>query len=39
MKEIQVQYLSWEDYLKKEMATQSSVLAKEILWTEEPGGV
>ena len=31
---------SWgqEDPLEKEMATRSSILAWEILWTEEPGG-
>ena len=29
--------LGWEDSLKKEMATHSSVLVWEILWTEEPG--
>ena len=27
-----------EDPLEKEMATQSSILAWEVLWTEEPGG-
>ena len=31
--------LGWEDPLRKEMATQSSILAWEILWTEEPGGL
>ena len=35
--ETQVQSLGWEDLLKKEMATHSSVLAWEIPWTEEPG--
>ena len=29
--------LGWEDPLKKEMATHSSILAWEIPWTEEPG--
>ena len=29
--------LGWEDPLEKEMASQSSVLAWEIPWTEEPG--
>ena len=29
----------WEDPLEKEMATHSSVLAWEIPWTEEPGGL
>ena len=31
--------LGWEDSLEKEMATQSSILALEIPWTEEPGGL
>ena len=31
--------LGWEDPFKKEMATYSSMLAWEILWTEEPGGL
>ena len=42
MQEIQetwVQSLGWEDPLEKEMATHSSILAWEILWTEEPGGL
>ena len=30
---------SREDPLEKEMATQSSTLAWEIPWTEEPGGL
>jgi len=34
-----VQSLGWEDPLKKEMATHSSILAWKIPWTEEPGGV
>ena len=29
----------WEDPLEKEMATHSSILAWEITWTEEPGGL
>ena len=33
--EMQVQSLSWEDFLKKEMATHSSILAWKISWTEE----
>ena len=37
--EIGVQTLSWEDPLEKEMATHSSILAWEIPWTEEPGGL
>ena len=39
MQEIQVRSLGWEDPLKKEMATHSSILAWEIPWTEEPGGL
>ena len=38
MWETQVQSLSWED-LEKEVATCSSILAWETLWTEEPGGL
>ena len=34
-----VQSLSWEDPLEKEMATHSSILARKIPWTEEPGRV
>ena len=37
MQETQVQALGWEEPLKKEMATHSSILAWEITWTEEPG--
>ena len=33
-----VQSPGWEDPLEKEMATHSSILAWEMLWTEEPGG-
>ena len=32
-----VQSLGWEDSLKKEMATLSSILAWRVPWTEEPG--
>ena len=31
--------LGQEDPLEKEMATHSSILALEIPWTEEPGGL
>ena len=31
--------LGWEDPLEKEMAAHSSILAWEIPWTEEPGGL
>ena len=34
-----VQSLGWEDTLEKEMATYSSILACEIPWTGEPGGL
>ena len=34
-----VRSLSWEDPLKKEMATHSSIFAWKISWTEEPGGL
>ena len=37
MQEMWVQSLGWEDPLEKEMATHSSILAWEILWTKEPG--
>ena len=39
MQEMQVQFLGQEDPLEKEMATHSSILAWEIPWTEEPGGL
>ena len=29
--------LGWEDPLEKQMATHSSILAREIPWTEQPG--
>ena len=35
----QVQFLSQEDPLEEEMATHSSILAWEIPWTEELGGI
>ena len=34
---MQVQFLDWEDPLKEEMATHSSILAWRIPGTEEPG--
>ena len=37
MQEMQVQSLGGEDTLKKEMATNSSILAWKIPWTQEPG--
>ena len=39
IKEMRVQSLGGEDPLEKEMATHSSILAQEIPWTEEPGGL
>ena len=39
MQEMQVQSLGGEDSPEKEMATHSSILAWEIPWTEEPGGL
>ena len=39
LKEVQVRSLGQEDALEKEMASHSSVLAWEIPWTEEPGGL
>ena len=37
MQETQVQSLGQDDPLEKEMATDSSILAWEVPWTEEPG--
>ena len=37
MRETQVRSLGWEDPLKKEMATHSSILAWKISWMEVPG--
>ena len=34
---MQVRSLGQEDLLKEEMATHSSILARRIPWTEEPG--
>ena len=39
MQETQVQSLNQEDPLEKEIAAPSSILAWEITWTEEPGGL
>ena len=39
MQETQVQSLGQEDPPEKGMATQSSILAWRIPWTEEPGGL
>ena len=37
--EMQVPSLGQEDPMEKEMAIHSSILAWEILWIEEPGGL
>ena len=39
MQETWVQSLGQEDPLEKEMTTHSGILAWEIPWTEEPGGL
>ena len=39
MPEMQFRSLDQEDPLEKEMASHSSILAWEILWTKEPGGL
>ena len=39
MQENWVQFLGWEDPLEKGMATHYGILAWEIPWTEEPGGL
>ena len=39
MQETWLRSLDQEDPLEKEMATHSSILAWEIPWTEEPGGL
>ena len=37
--ETQIQSLSWEDPLEEKMATHSRILAWEIPWTKESGGL
>ena len=39
LQETQIRCLGWEDPLEEEMAIHSSVLAWQIPWTEEPGGL
>ena len=39
MQETWVGFLGQEDPLEKEMKTHSCILAWEISWTEEPGGL
>ena len=37
--EMRVLTLHWEDPLEEETMTRSSILARKIPWTEEPGGL
>ena len=37
--DVRIWSLGWEDSLEQEMATHSSILAWELPWTEEPGGL
>ena len=39
MQEKQIQSWGQEDPLEQDMGTHSSIVAWEILWTEEPGGL
>ena len=39
MQETQGQSLGWENPLEKGMTTYSSILARKIPWTKEPGGL
>ena len=39
IQETWVRSLGWEDPLEEGMATNSSILAWKIPWTEEPGGL
>ena len=39
MQEMRVKLLGWEDPLKKETVTHSSILAWRISWIEEPGSL
>ena len=39
MQETWLRSLSWEDPLEEKMATYSSILAWEMSWTEETGGL
>jgi len=38
MQDTEVQSPGWDNPLEKEMATHSTILAREISWTKEPGG-
>ena len=37
--EIWIRSLGWDDPLEEEMATHSSILALEISWAQDPGGL
>ena len=37
--DMQVRFLNWEDTLEEEIAPHSRILAWEIPWTEETGGL
>ena len=39
LQEMLFRFLGWKDSLEKEMAIHFSVIAWEIPWTEEPGGL
>ena len=39
VQETGVRSMDWEDTLERRMAAHSSILAWEIPWTEEPGGL
>ena len=39
VQETGVRSLAGEDTMEKKMATHSSILARDIPWTEEPGGL
>ena len=39
MQDTWIRSLGWEDPLENGIATRSSILAWEISWTEEPGGL
>ena len=39
MQETRIRFLGQEDPLEEDMATHSSILAWEISWIEEPGGL
>ena len=39
IRETWVQSLGWKDPLEEGLATHSSILARRIPWTEEPGGI